>query len=93
MDEALVKITDETVGVAYEAENNETFKKVIGWITKHIDLIVCEVCSVSVALIVDCIVFFDYFNNPVIPVVFIVVLAVASAASVIGKIVYSNNKK
>jgi hypothetical protein len=48
-----------------------------------VDFLVCEICSVSVALILDCIFFFGYFNTPVVPVVFIgllIVLIVVSLA-------------
>ena len=46
------------------------------------DLIVCELCAISVALIIDCIVFFDYFGSIVTPIVFMVILAAASIASI-----------
>lgn len=39
-----------------------------------IDLIVCEICCISIALIINCIVFFDYFNTSAVPVVFICLL-------------------
>ena len=48
-----------------------------------VDFLACEICSVSVALILDCIFFFGYFNTPVVPVVFIgllIVLIVVSLA-------------
>ena len=96
MEEAMVKITDETVGVAYEAEADEanvTFKKVIAWARQHMDLIACEVCSVSVALILDCVVFFNYFANPIVPIVIIALLAIASAASIVANTVYSKSEK
>ena len=46
------------------------------------DLIVCELCAISVALIIDCIVFFDYFRSIATPIVFMVILAAASVASI-----------
>jgi len=39
------------------------------------DFIVCEVCAVSVALIIDCAAFFTYFASPVVPVLLILLLA------------------
>ncbi len=51
-----------------------------------LDLIVCELCSVSVALIIDCFAFFGYFGATATPIIFISILAAAS----IGSIVYRN---
>ena len=59
-----------------------TAKKTFG-LQAIIDLIVCELCSISVALIVDCIAFFTYFNSIVTPIVFISVLAIVSVASIV----------
>ena len=50
-----------------------------------IDLIVCELCSISTALIIDCIAFFTYFKSMATPIVFIALLATASVASIIAR--------
>lgn len=39
-----------------------------------IDLIVCEICSISIALIIDCLIFSGYFNTPSVPVIFVCIL-------------------
>ena len=53
-----------------------------------LDLVVCEVCSISVALIIDCLVFFNQFGSVATPIVFIVVLVVLSAAAIFGRKAY-----
>ena len=52
-------------------------------IKNMLDLIVCEICSISVALIIDCLIFFKYFGSIATPIVFISILAAASIASLI----------
>ena len=53
-----------------------------------LDLIVCEVCSISAALIINCIVFFDCFAVIAAPVVFIVALIAVSIASITVRKIY-----
>ena len=53
-----------------------------------IDLIVCEVCSISVGLIFDCILFFNYFKSSATPIAFICALVVLSAFSVVFRSAY-----
>ena len=48
-----------------------------------IDLIVCEICSISVGLIIDCILFFNYFRTISLPILFMVILVAASVASLV----------
>ena len=68
-------------------ENNKRFNSLIEsnsraqGLKSLVDFLVCEICSVSVALILDCIFFFGYFNSPVVPVVFIGLLVALIAVS------------
>ena len=55
-----------------------------------LDLIVCELCSVSIGLIIDCFAFFSYFGSAAIPIVFISILALASVASIVYRNYYIN---
>ena len=54
------------------------------------DLIVCELCSISVALILDCFIFFNYFKAKALPIVFISILAVVAIGSVVFRKYYIN---
>lgn len=62
-------------------------KKELG-IKTLLDLIACELCSVSVALIIDCLVFFGYFSSPATPIVFISILALLSVSSLVLRGLY-----
>ena len=64
------------------AGNNLISKKELK-VKSLLDLIICELCSVSIALIIDCIAFFAYFKSIATPIIFICILAAASVASVI----------
>ena len=55
-----------------------------------LDLVACEVCSISVALIVNCIAFFNYFVSSALPIVFIFLLTAASIASLVVRWAYIN---
>ena len=57
---------------------------------KLIELIVCEVCAISVALIADCLIFFEYFKSSAVPILFIVILTAISISSIIYRITYVN---
>ena len=97
MEEAMVAITDETVDVASQVEQ-KTEKKArtkSGIVDKNtvFDLIVCEVCAISVALIIDCLIFLNYFKSAATPIVFILILVIASIAAFVGRKVYLNSKK
>lgn len=92
MEEALTTITDETVSVSFVGESRSAKKirhKLADVIENPIDLIVCVVCSVAIALIVDCVAFFSYFNSNVTPIIFIVALAVVFIASIVGRFLSS----
>ena len=52
------------------------------------DLLVCEVCSISIALIIDCIIFFGYFSNFATPIIFISLLAELSIAVFVVRKIY-----
>ena len=53
-----------------------------------LDLIVCEVCSISVALFIDCIIFFSYFGNTATPIVLMLLLAAVSAGVLVARNLY-----
>lgn len=61
-------------------------------VDKLIDLAVCEICCISVALIINCIIFFGYFGSIAAPITLIVILAVISIASIIGRMIYKKKK-
>lgn len=61
-------------------------------VDKLIDFAVCEICCISVALIINCIIFFSYFSSIAAPITLIVILAVISIASIIGRMIYRKKK-
>lgn len=52
------------------------------------DLLACELCSVSVALIIDCLAFFGYFGSIATPIVFICLLFAVSVGSIVLRQLY-----
>ena len=77
------KQSDHSNGVINNTRSPINYK-----IKTMLDLIVCEVCSISVALIIICIVFFDCFAVIAAPVVFIVALIAISIASITVRKIY-----
>ena len=55
------------------------------------DLLVCEICCVSFALIVNCVAFFSYFATPVLPIVIIVLLVAVSVYAIYRRNVFLVN--
>ncbi len=47
------------------------------------DLLACELCSIFVVLILDCLIFYKYFNNPSTAISFIVLLSVLFVATLV----------
>ena len=70
--------------MALTIDNNSRVRR----IKNLLDLIVCELCSISVGLIIDCIAFFGYFSNSATPVIFISLLALASIGSIVARRIY-----
>ena len=96
MEEAMASITDDTVAVSFEGESKSSKKirpKLADVIENPIDLIVCIVCSVAIALIIDCVAFFSYFNSNVTPSIFIVALVIVFIASIVGRFFFSKKQK
>ena len=62
-----------------------------------INFAVCEICGISIALLIDCVIFYSYFKNPTLPVIFISVLVALPILSLIARKVYfskcANNSK
>lgn len=55
-----------------------------------VSLLTCEISAISLAFLVDTIVFYNEFNNSIIPIVLLVSLSVLAAASLIAGLVLSN---
>lgn len=53
-----------------------------------VDLATCEASSISVALIIDCFIFFTYFRTTVTPIIFIVLLSLIPIASIVLRDLY-----
>ena len=74
-----------------DADSKETEVKKYN-VDKLIDLAVCEICCISLALIINCIIFFGYFGSIAAPITLIIILAVISIASIIGRMIYKKKK-
>ena len=60
--------------------------------TKNIiNLIACEVCCILIALMVDCLIFFNLFNRQSTPIILIAVLAVLWVATFVGRRYWTRN--
>ena len=59
-----------------------------GRIKNLLDLISCMLCSISIALIIDCFAFFGYFASAVIPISFVICLSLLSAATIAARAAY-----
>ena len=49
------------------------------------NLVTCEICSIFVALAIDCLIFFGCFNSKITPIVFIAVLAVLLTMAIVAR--------
>ena len=95
----ILDVAEKTVGkkrsavIKKETDADSKEKEVKKYnVDKLIDLAVCEICCISVALIINCIIFFGYFGSIAAPITLIVILAVISIASIIGRMIYKKKK-
>ena len=95
----ILDVAEKTVGkkrsavIKKETDADSKEKEVKKYnVDKLIDLAVCEICCISVALIINCIIFFGYFGSIAAPITLIIILAVISIASIIGRMIYKKKK-
>lgn len=88
----IIDIAEKRFGKKTKNSLTEKKKEEKSYKDNIIDLAVCEICAISAALVIDCLVFFNYFKSATLPIILIVVFVLIAVGSIVGRVIYRKKK-